>query len=51
VSGAATTTSDPLWDHNARTWLTDIALLLALALGFALLTWWRLVRMGPVKRR
>jgi ABC-2 type transporter len=51
VGGAATTASDPLWDHNARTWLTDIALLLALALGFALLTWWRLVRMGPVKRR
>jgi ABC transport system ATP-binding/permease protein len=42
---------DPLWDHNARAWLTDVGLLLALAFGFVLLTWRRLVRMGPVKRR
>ncbi len=48
---AAASSSDPLWDHNARTWLTDMALLLLLALGFALLTWRRLVKMGPVKRR
>jgi ABC transport system ATP-binding/permease protein len=43
--------TDPLWDHNPRTWLTDIALLLLLAFGFALITWWRLLKMGPVKRR
>jgi len=43
--------TDPLWDHNARTWLTDMALLLLLAFGFALITWWRLLKMGPVKRR
>jgi ABC transport system ATP-binding/permease protein len=48
---AAASSSDPLWDHNARTWLTDMALLLLLALGFALLTWRRLTKMGPVKRR
>jgi len=51
VTSTSTTSTDPLWDHNARTWLTDIALLLMLALGFAVLTWWRLARMGPVKRR
>jgi ABC transport system ATP-binding/permease protein len=43
--------TDPLWDHNARTWLTDMAALLLLAFGFALITWWRLLKMGPVKRR
>jgi ABC transport system ATP-binding/permease protein len=43
--------SDPLWDHNARTWLTDMIALLLLAFGFALITWWRLIKMGPVKRR
>jgi ABC transport system ATP-binding/permease protein len=43
--------TDPLWDHNARTWLTDMVVLLLLALGFALITWWRLLKMGPIKRR
>jgi ABC transport system ATP-binding/permease protein len=43
--------SDPLWDHNATTWLTDMVVLLLLGLGFALITWWRLIKMGPVKRR
>jgi ABC transport system ATP-binding/permease protein len=47
-SGSAT---DPLWDHTAKTWLTDIIALLVLALAFAMLTWWRLAKMGPVKRR
>jgi hypothetical protein len=53
TSAAAPTASgtDPLWDHNAKTWITDMALLLLLALGFALITWWRLLKMGPVKRR
>jgi ABC transport system ATP-binding/permease protein len=43
--------TDPLWDHNARTWLTDMLVLLLLGLGFAVITWWRLITMGPVKRR
>jgi ABC transport system ATP-binding/permease protein len=42
--------SDPLWDHTASTWLTDIGILLGLALAFALLTLRRLIKMGPVKR-
>src|ERR1700722_13524964 len=48
---AAASAADPVWDHNARTWLTDMAILLLLAFGYALVTWWRLIRMGPVKRR
>ena len=42
---------DPLWNHTTSTWLTDIGILAALALGFALLTWWRLAKTGPAKRR
>jgi ABC transport system ATP-binding/permease protein len=51
ASASAAAGTDPLWDHNARTWLLDMAVLLLLAFGFALVTWWRLVTMGPVKRR
>ncbi len=47
----AAASADPVWDHTARTWLTDMAILLLLAFGFALVTWWRLIKMGPVKRR
>jgi ABC transport system ATP-binding/permease protein len=43
--------SDPLWDHTAKTWLIDMAALLLLAVAFALITWGRLLKMGPVKRR
>ena len=50
ASGAAVQ-PDPLWDHTAATWLTDIGIMLALALAFALLTWWRLAKTGPAKRR
>jgi ABC transport system ATP-binding/permease protein len=42
--------SDPLWNHTASTWLTDIGILLGLALAFALVTLRRLIKMGPVKR-
>jgi hypothetical protein len=53
VTGQAAPASgtDPVWDHTAKTWLTDMAILLLLAFGYGLLTWWRLIRMGPVKRR
>ena len=51
VTATSGSASDPLWDHNAKTWLTDIIALLVLALAFAMLTWWRLAKMGPVKRR
>jgi len=51
IPPTATAGTDPLWDHNARTWLTDMIVLLLLGLGFAVITWWRLIAMGPVKRR
>jgi ABC transport system ATP-binding/permease protein len=43
--------ADPLWDHTATAWLVDMALLLLLAAAFALITWWRLLKLGPIKRR
>jgi ABC transport system ATP-binding/permease protein len=43
--------TDPLWNHTAGTWLIDMAALLLLAAAFALITWWRLLKMRPVKRR
>ncbi len=50
ASGAAVPT-DPLWNHTLSTWVTDVAVMLLLALAFALITWWRLAKMGPAKRR
>ncbi len=50
-STPAASASDPVWDHTASTWLTDMAILLLLAFAYALVTWWRLLKMGPVKRR
>jgi ABC transport system ATP-binding/permease protein len=49
-SGGAVAT-DPLWNHTLSTWVTDMGLMLLLALACAILTWWRLARMGPAKRR
>jgi ABC-type multidrug transport system ATPase subunit len=41
---------DPLWLHNASTWLSDMGALLGLTVVLALLTWWRLVRLGSNRR-
>jgi ABC transport system ATP-binding/permease protein len=43
--------TDPLWNHAATTWLTDMGVLLVLAVGFGLLAWRRLVTMRPLQRR
>jgi ABC transport system ATP-binding/permease protein len=51
AADAANSQTDPLWDHDGRTWLFDMAVMVLLALVFALLTWLRLAKMGPVKRR
>jgi ABC transport system ATP-binding/permease protein len=50
ASGAAVP-PDPLWNHTASTWLIDMGILLLLALALALVTWWRLAKMGPARRR
>jgi ABC transport system ATP-binding/permease protein len=43
--------TDPLWDHTVTAWLTDMGVLLLLAVVFGLLTWRRLVTMRPLQRR
>jgi ABC transport system ATP-binding/permease protein len=54
AAGAASEASeptDPLWDHNPSTWLTDMGLLIALGLVFTGLAWWRLLKIKPGRRR
>lgn len=42
---------DPFWNHDAKTWLTDMGLQLALGVVFVAIAWWRLVRLSPGRRR
>ncbi len=43
-------TTDPLWKHNAKTWLIDMAAMIVLGIIFTLLSWQRLVRLSPGRR-
>ena len=43
-------TIDPLWDHTSKAWLIDIGAMVALLLFYSALTWWRLLKLGPLKR-
>jgi ABC-type multidrug transport system ATPase subunit/pSer/pThr/pTyr-binding forkhead associated (FHA) protein len=43
--------TDPLWKHDASTWLKDMAAMLLLGLAFTLIAWWRLVQLRPGRRR
>jgi hypothetical protein len=54
VGGAASGASvqaDPLWNHTASAWSADIGIMVVLAVAYALLTWWRLAKTGPARRR
>jgi ABC transport system ATP-binding/permease protein len=44
------TKPDPVWTHDASTWLTDMGLQIALAIVFALITYWLLKRARPGRR-
>ena len=43
-------TPDPIWDHTSHAWLVDIGAMVALLLFYSALTWWRLLKLGPLKR-
>jgi len=43
--------TDPLWDHNAKTWLKDMAAMVVLSLLFTALAWWRLLKLSPGRRK
>ena len=42
---------DPLWQHQATTWLTDMGAMIALSIVFVLIAWWRLNRLSPGRRK
>jgi ABC transport system ATP-binding/permease protein len=48
--GTPVPSPDPVWAHDAKTWLTDMGLQVVLAIAFAIITWWRLAKQGPLKR-
>src|SRR5579859_931413 len=48
--GGPGATTDPLWNHTARTWLIDMGAMIGLLFFYAALTWWRLLKLGPLKR-
>jgi ABC transport system ATP-binding/permease protein len=50
-SAALAPSFDALWRQAPGTWLADIAWLLLLGAAFTLITWWRLIRFGPGRRR
>jgi ABC-type multidrug transport system ATPase subunit len=43
--------TDPLWNHSPHIWLLDMAMPVLLTAGFICLTWWRLNRVSPGRRR
>jgi ABC-type multidrug transport system ATPase subunit len=43
--------TDPIWAHTSANWLRDMGLTIGLAVIFALLTWLRLRRLSPGRRR
>jgi ABC-type multidrug transport system ATPase subunit len=42
---------DPLWNHTPHIWLLDMAMPVVLTVVLIGLTWWRLQRMSPGRRR
>ncbi len=41
---------DPYWNHTAKAWIIDMAAMAALFVFYSCLTWWRLNKLGPLKR-
>jgi ABC-type multidrug transport system ATPase subunit len=42
--------ADPYWAHTSTQWITDIAAMIVLLVFYSLITWWRLLKLGPLKR-
>ena len=41
---------DPAWNHTAHAWLIDVGAMVLLFLFYSGITWWRLNKLGPLKR-
>ncbi len=50
-SASSAVQPDPLWKHTAKTWLFDMAMMVVLGLAFTLISWWRLIRLSPGRRK
>jgi hypothetical protein len=51
ITPAAGNKPDPIWNHDPKVWLTDMALQLALGLVFTLIAWRRVAKLSPGRRR
>jgi hypothetical protein len=49
--GASGTTPDPLWNHTPHIWLLEMVMQAVLAAAYIGITWWRLDRLSPGRRR
>ncbi len=47
---AAAHNSDPIWNHDASAWLTDVIAMALLFVLYSTITAWRLRKLGPLKR-
>jgi len=47
---AAANNADPLWNHTGSAWLIDMGAMVALFAFYSFITWWRLNKLGPLKR-
>ena len=45
------TPADPVWNHDASTWLRDVGYAVALAVIFTLMAWFQMRRLGPRRRK
>jgi hypothetical protein len=51
TSAAGSVATDPLWIHKSSVWLKDVGVMILLGLLFSLIAWWRLIKIGPERRR
>ncbi|HWF81060.1 MAG TPA: FHA domain-containing protein [Streptosporangiaceae bacterium] len=42
--------ADPYWNHTPHAWLIDVGAMAVLFVLYSAITWWRLNKLGPLKR-
>jgi ABC transport system ATP-binding/permease protein len=51
IKAAGAAPIDPVWRHLPGVWLKDVGLMLVLGVVFSAITWWRVVKIKPGRRR
>ncbi len=51
IVGSPAALADPVWRHTAHAFTFDVAAMALLFIGYALLTWWQLLRRDPGRRK